>query len=93
MFQNKKSKRNATSGTADAAVVALCASNCALPTSEKMLCPFPHLIRNAASYITGYALEAHYSMFIYRIVVYGLSLLLEKLWLNACNFSRKNDAV
>ena len=33
MFQNKKLKRNATSAIAEVAEVALCASNCALPTS------------------------------------------------------------
>ena len=33
MFQNKKLKRNATSAIAQVAEVALCASNCALPTS------------------------------------------------------------
>ena len=34
MFQNKKLKRNTTSATAEVAEVALCASNCALPTSD-----------------------------------------------------------
>ena len=33
MFQNKKLKRNATYAIAEVAEVALCASNCALPTS------------------------------------------------------------
>ena len=33
MFQNTKLKRNATSAIAEVAEVALCASNCALPTS------------------------------------------------------------
>ena len=33
MFQNKKLKRNATFAIAEVAEVALCASNCALPTS------------------------------------------------------------
>ena len=33
MFQNKKLKRNATSAIAEVAEVALCASDCALPTS------------------------------------------------------------
>ena len=33
IFENKKSKRNATSAIVDVAEVALCASNCALPTS------------------------------------------------------------
>ena len=36
MFQNKKLKRNATSAIAEVAEVALCASNCALPTSGKI---------------------------------------------------------
>ena len=35
MFQNKKLKRNATYAIAEVAEVALCASNCALPTSGK----------------------------------------------------------
>ena len=35
MFQNKKLKRNATYAIAEVAEVALCASNCALPTSAK----------------------------------------------------------
>ena len=34
MFQNKKLKRNATYAIAEVAEVALCASNCALPTSD-----------------------------------------------------------
>ena len=34
MFQNKKLKRNATYTIAEVAEVALCASNCALPTSD-----------------------------------------------------------
>ena len=34
MFKNKKLKRNATYAIAEVAEVALCASNCALPTSE-----------------------------------------------------------
>ena len=33
MFQNKKLKRNATYAIAEVAEVALCASDCALPTS------------------------------------------------------------
>ena len=33
MFQNEKLKRIATSAIAEVAEVALCASNCALPTS------------------------------------------------------------
>ena len=33
MFQNKKLKRNATSAIAEVGEIALCASNCALPTS------------------------------------------------------------
>ena len=33
MFQNTKLKRNATLAIAEVADVALCASNCALPTS------------------------------------------------------------
>ena len=33
MFKNKKLKRNATSAIAEVVVVALCAFNCALPTS------------------------------------------------------------
>ena len=33
MFQNKNFKRNATYAIAEVAEVALCASNCALPTS------------------------------------------------------------
>ena len=35
MFQNKKLKRKATSAIAEVAEVALCSSNCALPTSEQ----------------------------------------------------------
>ena len=35
MFQNKKLKRNATYAIAEVAEVALCASNRALPTSDK----------------------------------------------------------
>ena len=35
MFQKKKLKRHATSAIAEVAEVALCASNCALPTSDK----------------------------------------------------------
>ena len=35
MIQDKKLKRNATYAIAEVAEVALCASNCALPTSEK----------------------------------------------------------
>ena len=34
MFQNKKLKRKATSAIAEVAKVALCVSNCALPTSD-----------------------------------------------------------
>ena len=34
MFQNKKLKRNTTYAIAEVAEVALCASNCALPTSD-----------------------------------------------------------
>ena len=34
MIQNKKLKRNATYAIAEVAEVALCASNCALPTSD-----------------------------------------------------------
>ena len=37
MFQNKKLKRNATYANAEVAEVALCASNCALPTSDAYL--------------------------------------------------------
>ena len=37
MFQNKKLKRNATSAIAEVAEVALCASNCALRTSDILL--------------------------------------------------------
>ena len=37
MFQNKKSKHNATYAIAEVAEVALCDSNCALPTSA--ICP------------------------------------------------------
>ena len=37
MFQNKKLKRNATYAIAEIAEVALCASNCALPTSATLL--------------------------------------------------------
>ena len=36
MFQNKKLKRNATYAIAEVAKVALCASNCTLPTSGKV---------------------------------------------------------
>ena len=36
MFQNKKLKRNAISAIAEVAEVALCASNCALPTSATL---------------------------------------------------------
>ena len=35
MIQNEKLKRNATYAIAEVAEVALCASNCALPTSAK----------------------------------------------------------
>ena len=34
MLQNKKLKRNATYALAEVAEVMLCASNCALPTSD-----------------------------------------------------------
>ena len=37
MIQNKKLKRNATYAIAEVAKVALCASNCALPTSGNLL--------------------------------------------------------
>ena len=37
MFENKKIKRNATSAIAE---VALCVSNCALPTSANLLVNF-----------------------------------------------------
>ena len=37
MIQNKKLKRNATYAIAEVAEVALCASNCALPTSGNRL--------------------------------------------------------
>ena len=43
MFQNKKLKRNATSAIAEVAEVALCASNCALPTSVNWLHCFENL--------------------------------------------------
>ena len=39
MFQNKKLKRNATYTIAEVAEVALCASNCALPTSGNEVVP------------------------------------------------------
>ena len=40
MIQNKKLKRNATYAIAEVAEVALCASNCALPTSA---CCYYHM--------------------------------------------------
>ena len=49
MFQNKKLKRNATYAIAEVAEVALCASNCALPTSGAIT-PQMHLFINQTSY-------------------------------------------
>ena len=43
MFQNKRLKRNATYAIAEVAEVALCASNCALPTSGNLQCIYSTL--------------------------------------------------
>ena len=47
MFQNKKLKRNATYAIAEVAEVALCASNCALPT-------FAFTVRNRMVQVSVY---------------------------------------
>ena len=44
MFQNKKLKRNATYAIAEVAKVALCASNCALPTSGNNISSYSYSI-------------------------------------------------
>ena len=44
MFQNNKLKRNATYAIAEVAEVALCASNCGLPTSD-FLKPQSHCMK------------------------------------------------
>ena len=43
MFQNKKLKCNTTFAIAEVAKVALCASNCALPTSDQYRFPLKHV--------------------------------------------------
>ena len=50
MIQNKKLKRNATYAIAEVAEVALCASNCALPTSVKKYELFhPHFYKSISA--------------------------------------------
>ena len=61
MFQNKKLKCNATSAIAEVVEVALCASNCALPTSAIMtsvlLQNFAWLSKNAETRHIGFCLD------------------------------------